>query len=108
MTTRTRRLGLLATVLAVALAPTPVAGATPPGETGPSRFKRYLDDAHSSSALFVIRADGTGERQVTRPVGGELDDQPDWSRNGARIVFTRAGATSTVWTVGPTGRTSRA
>ena len=92
METRTRRLGLLTTVLTVALAAAPVAGATPPGRNGAIAFKRYLDDAHSSSALFTIRPDGTGERQVTRPVGGELDDQPDWSRDGSRIVFTRVGS----------------
>ena len=103
MVTTTRRLGLLATVLTAALAATPVAGATPPGRNGAIAFKRFLDDAHSSSALFTIRPDGTGERQVTRPVDGVLDDQPDWSPNGALIVFTRAGDPFTVWTVRPDG-----
>ncbi len=37
-------------------------------------------------SLFVVNADGTGERKLTKPPGGKfVDDQPDWSPDGSTI-----------------------
>jgi TolB protein len=63
--------------------------ATTPGQNGHIAFKRFLDSGHSTSAIFTIGADGTGERRVTSPDGGVTDDQPDWSPDGSLLVFFR-------------------
>ena len=52
-------------------------------------FRRYLDDAQTHGAVFTIRPDGTGERQLTHPPRGTVDDQPAISPDGARIAFER-------------------
>jgi Tol biopolymer transport system component len=43
-----------------------------------------------TSHIYVMRADGTGTRQVTS--GAQNDDHPSWSPDGKRIVFAREGA----------------
>ena len=53
-------------------------------------FKRYLDSGHSTGAIFTIDAIGAGERQITKPEAGMMDDQPDWSPDGSLLVFHRA------------------
>jgi TolB protein len=60
-----------------------------PGGNGPIAFRRYLDKTKTSGAIFVIRSDGTAERQLTHPQPGLLDDQPEWSPDGSRVVFER-------------------
>jgi Tol biopolymer transport system component len=58
----------------------------PPGRIA---FRRFLDDAQTQGAVFTIKTDGTGERQLTHPPAGTVDDQPDWSPDGKQIVFSR-------------------
>ena len=55
-------------------------------------FRRYLNDAETSGAIFTVAADGSGERQITSPPAASVDDEPDWSPDGSRLLFTRYGA----------------
>jgi DNA-binding SARP family transcriptional activator len=131
---RRRRTGVAAAVLAVAVAgalvvvlrPSATHGSKDGGrsDTRPTRsnganlslasaqlpggriaFRRFLDDAHTHGALFVVNPDGTGERQLTRPAAGTVDDQPEWSPDGHHIAFERCpgGDPCSVWTVRPDG-----
>jgi TolB protein len=68
------------------------AHATFRGNNGRLAFRRYLNNAHSHGAIFTIKPDGTGERQVTHPRSGVLDAEPDWSPNGEWIAFERIAA----------------
>ena len=56
--------------------------------------------------LWTARADGTGLRRLTRPVGQVCDSSPAWSPDGKRIAFNRSncgfGATS-IWVIGADG-----
>jgi Tol biopolymer transport system component len=52
-------------------------------------FRRYLDDAQTHGAVFTVKSDGTGEKQITDPPAGYADNQPDWSPDGDRIAFER-------------------
>jgi Tol biopolymer transport system component len=65
------------------------AAATPPGENGRIAFTRYTDATRSEGAIFTIGSDGRSERRVTSPPRGFVDQHPDWSPDGARIVFER-------------------
>jgi TolB protein len=64
----------------------PVAGVKTAGLIA---FRRYFDDAQTHGAVFTIRPDGSGERQLTRPPAGYVDDQPAISADGSRIAFER-------------------
>jgi Tol biopolymer transport system component len=75
--------------LTSALAMASPVSATTPGENGRIAFKGYLDADRSTGAIFTIRPDGSGLRQLTFPTAGTVDDQPDWSPNGSQIAFTR-------------------
>jgi Tol biopolymer transport system component len=79
------------------------AEATSPGKNGGIAFKRYLDGGRSRGAIFTVDASGQGERQVTRPQAGVVDDQPDWSPDGSLLVFERSGSPYAIYTVKPDG-----
>ena len=83
-------LGVVAAVGIGALVST--ADATAPGKNGEIAFKRYLDSGRSTGAIFTIDANGKGERQITKPESGVVDDQPDWSPDGSLLVFHRSRA----------------
>jgi TolB protein len=76
--------GVVIVVVGVSVAP-----ATMPGQNGSIAFRRYLDAKQTRAALLSIAPDGSGERQLTRPPAETQDDQPDWSPDGRRLVFSR-------------------
>jgi TolB protein len=57
----------------------------------------------SNEELFVMRADGTGQRRLTRYRHEDL--MPSWSPDGSRIAFARRapGALTAVYTIRPDG-----
>jgi len=55
-------------------------------------FRRYDDPSGETGALFTIASDGTAEKQLTQPPADTLDDEPDASPDGTRLVFTRSNA----------------
>jgi TolB protein len=88
-THRWRVLGVL-TVIVVGLVGAPLpATATFPDDNGRIAFRRFLNEERSWGAIFTIRPDGTGERQVTHPPRGYVDRNPDVSPDGRRIAFER-------------------
>ena len=55
-------------------------------------------------SLFLVNANGTGERMLTRPPGGKfVDDQPDWSPDGSTIAFHRCTSSCHVFSVSAAG-----
>ena len=52
-------------------------------------FRRYTDATQSQGAVFTIKPDGTGERQVTHPPTNYVDDHPAFSADGSKIAFAR-------------------
>jgi TolB protein len=83
-----RLLGLLGVFAVLGTAAT-AGWATPPGKNGDIVFRRYLDAERTTGAIFTIRPDGTQLRQVTRPRPGVIDQYPDWSPDGRKLVFHR-------------------
>lgn len=67
------------------------AEATFPGENGRIAFRRFLNVDMTWGAVFTIKPDGSGERQITHPPRGYVDRNPDVSPNGRRITFEREG-----------------
>jgi TolB protein len=75
-------------VVVVALLGASVAGATYAGKDGRIVFRHYLNDDHTRGALFTVRPDGSGLRQLTHPRGKRVTTEPDWSPNGRWVVYT--------------------
>ncbi len=65
------------------------ARATAPGENGRIAFRVYFNEAHTHGAIFTVRRDGSGLRQLTHRGKTILDTEPDWSPDGRWIAFTR-------------------
>jgi TolB protein len=95
-------LGAAAIALAIAVAPSQ---ATYPGKNGRIAFRRYFNGDHSWGAIFAINANGTGDRRVTHPAQGTVDDQPEWSPDGSLIAFNRSMSEgpAAVYTIHPDG-----
>ena len=67
----------------------------PPPVTGRIAFRRFLDPSETNGALFTSATDGSGEEQITDPPAAAVDDFPDWSPDGTRLLFTRDVAAGT-------------
>jgi TolB protein len=91
-----RRIVCLALAIGVLAIPA-LALATAPGTNGQIVFRRYLNAAHSKTALFTMNADGGSIRQIVRSPSRTNDDQPDWAPDGRRIVFSRNPAVGPHW-----------
>lgn len=74
-------------------------------------FRRFLDDAHSHGALFVMNADGTGIRQVTHPPAAAVDSlngPPSATPDGSTVVFDRSTPSAAgIFRIGLDGRGER-
>ncbi|GAA1955689.1 hypothetical protein GCM10009798_13660 [Nocardioides panacihumi] len=91
--TATTRFGLTGLLALTCLALSAPANATFEGDNGRIAFRRFLGLDRSSGAIFTVRSDGTHEFQVTHPGTGVVDQDPDVSPDGRRIVFQRGGET---------------
>ncbi|MEY2513363.1 MAG: TolB protein [bacterium] len=104
----TKHLAAGATIVALGvLAAAWTAAATAPGVNGQIVFRRWLDAKQTTSALFAINPDGTGERQVTHPAKRIADNHPSYSPDASRIVFERCGKFCEAWTVNADGTAER-
>jgi Tol biopolymer transport system component len=72
--------------------------------------KELVFDRAYARGLWVINADGSGLRRLTRPPGGMDDTGPIWSSDGTWIGFVRGGVcqagsrqTPTIYVVHPDG-----
>ncbi len=82
---RLARVGAILMLLAGTLGP---AHATVRGKNGRIAYRQYLNQAQTRGAIFTIRRDGTGVRQLTHPRRRVIiTDEPDWSPNGRWIVY---------------------
>jgi TolB protein len=79
----------VASAVITALTSVPLAAdATVHGRNGRIAYRIYFDDAHTRGAIFTVKPDGTGTRQVTHPRPADLTTEPDWSPDGRWIVYT--------------------
>jgi len=83
----TTAVAVLLAVLGVA-----VAVATSPGQNGRVAFRRYLNAKQTRAAVLTIAPDGSSERRLTHPPVRTVDDLPDWSPDGRRLVLSRCPA----------------
>jgi TolB protein len=84
-----RRLLVSAVVyVSAVIATAPPALATTHGHNGRIAFRRFLNAEHTRGALFTIKPDGTGLRQVTRPGRRTITTNPNWSPNGRWIAYS--------------------
>jgi TolB protein len=74
-------------MLVAATVPIGLARATAPAQNGEIAFARRSAD--TSSAIYVVRGDGSGERKLTRPPATFRDDRPDWAADGRSLLFER-------------------
>ena len=78
--------------------------AAPAQPSGIIVFRRFFDAAHDWGALFAIRPDGHGERQITHPgmhVVDSLNGAPSFTPDGRALIFDQTDATGTgsLWRV---------
>jgi TolB protein len=84
-----RRLLISAVVCVGAMFATALpAQATFDGDNGPITFRRYTNEDHTRGAIFLVRPDGTGGRQLTHPGSAGVDAEPDVSPNGRWVVYS--------------------
>jgi TolB protein len=97
--TRHVRTAIALVTVAVVLLAIPVALATPPGKNGEIAFRRYLGPDRTQGAIFIAAADGSGERQLTRPPRNGGDDFPDVAPDGSFVAFQRCARACGVYVV---------
>ena len=76
--------------------------ATAPAKNGRIAFSRYeLHDTPLTAHILVANSDGSGQRTITHASRQYVDDEPDWSPDGSRIVFERCRFHSSchIWTM---------
>lgn len=66
----------------------PAAQSTFDGDNGRILFRRYTNESHTRGAIFTVRPDGTGERQLTHSGSAGVTTEPDASPKGRWIVYT--------------------
>lgn len=66
-------------------------------------FNSSPDDGSEGQQLFVVNADGSDPRQVTKVPGTWNDTYPSWSPDGKHIAFVQYESIDGVWTLRPTG-----
>ena len=73
------------------------------GDVSPDGQSLVYDTASPQEDLFVVRADGTGARQITNDI--YKDRVPRWSPLGDRILFysDRSSKSYEAWTIRPDG-----
>jgi Tol biopolymer transport system component len=105
---------------AVGECPTPAASAGPPASLAPGttpapvvigdcepwiayQARASLENGEEPRALMAVRPDGSGSHVVA--VDRSESYQPDWSRDGERLAFTRDGdeGMTSIWTVNADG-----
>ncbi len=74
--------------LTAVLSTAPPVGATFDGDNGPILFRRYTNEAHTRGAVFTVRPNGTGDRQLTHSGKAGVTTEPDLSPNGRWVVYT--------------------
>jgi TolB protein len=82
-----KRLAVMSAILMLLSGAWVQAHATVRGKNGRIAYRQYLNQAQTRGAIFTIRRDGTGVRQLTHPRHGIVTDEPDWSPNGHWIVY---------------------
>jgi TolB protein len=81
--------GIVAIVTIVSTMPLTAspAGATFPGKNGRIAYRLFFNQHQRWAAIFTMRPDGTGVRQLTHPARGVITEGPDWSPDGRWLVF---------------------
>jgi TolB protein len=82
-----QRLALMGAIVMLLAGTLGQAHATVRGKNGRIAYRRYLNQAQTRGAIFTIRRNGTGVRQLTHPRRRVVTDEPDWSPNGRWIVY---------------------
>jgi len=80
-----------AVVIAMVTVPALPAQATFRNDNGRIAFRRFLNEERTWGAIFTIKPNGRGERQITHPAMGFVDRNPDYSPDGRKIAFEREG-----------------
>src|SRR4051794_12423552 len=82
----------LAAVVLLVLAALACSAVTASAQTqDPVVFSSTRTSNDENAEIYVMNADGTGQRRVTASTANDVD--PKWIRGGAQIIFTR-----TTWT----------
>jgi Tol biopolymer transport system component len=62
---------------------------SPPAWSPDGRWITFVSDRDGNSEIYIMKADGSGQRNLTRNVA--FDGDPVWSADGLRIAFARKG-----------------